>query len=186
MFLVRKETDGLNVYEEEEPARIAQFVSSGLKNVKEEIFKLGRFLGFAFPLTDLTPAERLVWDDNTPAPVKPPEGGRFPPAVRDRLGSEPVLLPSGRLAAGHDARLAARRRAGAPTPCGTSGPTRERPEFARAGPLPDFDPHGRQRLVREDREGARRRCSASSASRAACSRSRTSGSCASSSTRTAA
>ena len=35
MFLVRKETDGLNVYEEDEPARIAQFVSSGLKNAKD-------------------------------------------------------------------------------------------------------------------------------------------------------
>ena len=86
MFLVRKEDDGLNVYEEELPARMAQFVSSGIKNVKKDIFKLGRLLGFGFPLSDLTPTEWLLWDDNTPEPIKPPPGGRFRPPIRDRFG----------------------------------------------------------------------------------------------------
>jgi len=47
MFLVRKEADGLNVYDDAKPARIAQFVSSGMKNLKGDILKLGKFLGFA-------------------------------------------------------------------------------------------------------------------------------------------
>ena len=33
-FLVRAEEDGLNVYDEDDPARFAQFTSSGLKNIK--------------------------------------------------------------------------------------------------------------------------------------------------------
>jgi hypothetical protein len=138
MFLVRKEVDGLNVYDDAKPARIAQFVSSGMKNLKGDIFKLGRFLGFAFALSDLTPAERLIWEDNTPAPVKAAEGVRFHPAVRDRLGSEPVLLPTigwppgTKLVSRPDAAWRADavqdERADA-----------ERPEFARPEPLPGFD-----------------------------------------------
>jgi hypothetical protein len=139
MFLVRKETDGLNVYEEELPARLAQFVSSGLKNVKKDIFKLGRLLGFAFPLTDLTPAERLIWDDNTPEPVKPPEGGRFPPAIRDRLGKEPVVLPAANWPPGTTlvSRPDVSWRADA---IQDRRKDAERPEFTRPAPLPEFDP----------------------------------------------
>ena len=139
MFLVRKEPDGLNVYEEEQPARIAQFVSSGMKNLKADIFKLGRFLGFAFPLTDLTPAERMGWEDNTPVPVKEPEGVRLAPAVRDRLSGEPVLISTVGWPEG--TKLVSRPdfawRADAVQ---DERPDSERPDFARAGPLPDFDP----------------------------------------------
>ena len=139
MFLVRKESDGLNVYEDAKPARIAQFVSSGMKNLKGDIFKLGRFLGFAFALSDLTPAERLIWEDNTPVPIKAAEGVRFQPSVRDRLGSEPVLLPTVGWPAG--TKLVTRPdvawRADAVQ---DERPDAERPEFARAGTLPSFDP----------------------------------------------
>ena len=140
MFLVRKETDGLNVYEDAKPARIAQFVSSGMKNVKGFIFKLGRFLGFAFALTDLTPAERLIWEDNTPVPVKAPEGVRLVPSVRDRFGNEPVLLPPIGWPPGTKlvSRPDAAWRADAVQ---DERPDSERPDFARAATLPTFDPH---------------------------------------------
>jgi hypothetical protein len=140
MFLVRKETDGLNVYEDAQPARIAQFVSSGMKNVKGLIFKLGRFLGFAFPLSDLTPAERLIWEDNTPVPVKAPDGVRLVPSVRDRFGSEPVLLPPIGWPPGTKlvSRPDAAWRADAVQ---DERPDSERPDFARAATLPNFDPH---------------------------------------------
>jgi hypothetical protein len=140
MFLVRKESDGLNVYEDAKPARIAQFVSSGMKNLKADILKLGRFLGFAFSLSDLTPAERLIWEDNTPVPVKPAEGVRFAPPVRDRLGSEPVLLPTVGWPAGTKlvSRPDAAWRADAVQ---DERPDADRPEFARAGKLPNFDPN---------------------------------------------
>jgi hypothetical protein len=139
MFLVRKEVDGLNVYEEELPARLAQFVSSGLKNVKKEIFKLGRLMGFGFPLTDVTPAERLIWDDNTPQPVKPPTDGRFPPAVRDRLGQEPVVVPAGNWPPGTTlvSRPDVSWRADA---IQDRRKDEDRPEFTRPAPLPEFDP----------------------------------------------
>jgi hypothetical protein len=138
MFLVRKEVDGLNVYEEDLPARLAQFVSSGLKNVKKEIVKLGRLMGFAFPLTDVTPAERLVWDDNTPEPVKPPQGGRFPHAIRDKLGQEPVVVPAGTWPPGTTlvSRPDVSWRADAVQDRRTEG----RPPFVEPGPLPEFDP----------------------------------------------
>jgi hypothetical protein len=139
MFLVRKEADGLNVYDDAKPARIAQFVSSGMKNIKAFIFKLGRFLGFAFPLSDLTPAERLIWEDNTPVPVKPPEGVRLVPAVRDRFGSEPVLVPTIGWPPGTKlvSRPDAAWRADAVQ---DERPDSERPAFGRAGTLPNFDP----------------------------------------------
>jgi hypothetical protein len=140
MFLVRKETDGLNVYEDAEPARLAQFVSSGFKNLKGDIFKVGRLLGFGFPLADLTPAERMGWDDSTPPPLKAPEGVRLQPAVRDRLGSEPVLLPTVNWPPG--TTLVKRPdfawRADAVE---DQRPDAERPEFARPGTLPGFDPN---------------------------------------------
>ena len=184
MLLVRKEVDGLNVYEEEQPARIAQFVSSGMKNLKGDIFKLGRFLGFAFPLTDLTPAERMGWEDNTPAPVKPAEGVRFEPAVRDRLGGEPVLLSTVGWPAG--TTLVSRPdfawRADAVQ---DERPDSERPDFARPGALPELRPERRERLVPEDREGARRRARQVPLRARRPHADRTSASCASSSTPTA-
>jgi hypothetical protein len=82
VFFVRLEEGGLNVYEESAPARIAQFVSSGMKNAKDFIATIGRFAGLAFTLLDMTPAERLIWDEKFPAPLAPPDGVRLPPPVR--------------------------------------------------------------------------------------------------------
>jgi hypothetical protein len=95
-YLVRKEAAGLNVFEEDGPARMAQFVSSGLKNVKDDIAMIARLLGFAFPLIDLTPTERLVWKEDFPVPLTfdPQEQARLAPAVRDRLSGSPLRLPS--------------------------------------------------------------------------------------------
>ena len=138
MFLVRAEADGIHVYEEEEPAQIAQFVSSGLKNVKAMIAGLARMLGFAFTLLDTTPAERLGWLDSTPPPLQPPAGGRFPPAVRDRLAREPVTVPSGHWPPGTVMT--------APPDFGwrldmvrDERPEGERAEFTRVDPLPTAD-----------------------------------------------
>src|SRR5262249_17287965 len=99
----------------------------------------GRFLGFAFPLSDLTPAERLIWEDNTPVPVKAPEGVRLVPAVRDRFGSEPVLLPTVGWPPG--TKLVSQPHAAWGADAVQAGrPAAERPEFARPGALPNFDP----------------------------------------------
>ena len=100
LFLVRQESDGLHVYEENPPARMAQFTSSGMKNIKAQIAIAGRMVGAAFSLIDAIPAERLVWFDSTPAPITPPAGQRFTPAVRDRVGREPVTVPSAHWPAG--------------------------------------------------------------------------------------
>jgi hypothetical protein len=137
LFLVRAEPDGLHVYEENEPARMAQFTSSGLKNIKKEIAVAGRTVGAAFSLIDAVPAERLVWFDNTPAPLQPPAGGRFGPAVRDRLGREPVTVPSAHWPAGTTMAV--------PDACWRidmvrdGRPDPEREEFVRPVALPAFD-----------------------------------------------
>ena len=95
-------------------------------------------MGFAFSLIDLTPAERLVWADKTPGPIEPPPGGRFPPAVRDRLGGEPITVPSGNWPAGTTLKRA-------PDACWRLDLVRdERPEvqradFTRAVAMPGFD-----------------------------------------------
>src|SRR5262249_38707038 len=93
-----------------------------------------------FALSDLTPAERLIWDDNTPAPVKAADGVRLEPAVRDRLGSEPGLLPTIGRPPGTEpvSPPDAAWRADA---VHAGLPDAERPEFARAGTLPNFDPN---------------------------------------------
>ena len=137
LFLVRAEPDGLHVYEENEPARLAQFTSSGMKNVKKEIAIAGRTIGAAFSLIDAIPAERLVWFDSTPTPVAPPPGGRFGPAVRDRLGREPVTVPSAHWPAGTTMT--------APDACWRidmvrdARPDSAREAFVRPDPLPTFD-----------------------------------------------
>ena len=142
MFLVRKETRRPERLRGGRPARIAQFVSSGMKNIKGDILKLGRLLGFAFPLSDLTPAERLIWDDNTPAPVKAAAGVRFAAAVRDRLGQRAGARC--RAAAGRRARRSSSRPDAtwrADARAGRARPTASAPSFARPGRCPNFDPH---------------------------------------------
>jgi hypothetical protein len=109
-----------------------------MKNLKGDIFKLGRFLGFAFPLTDLTPAERMGWEDATPKPIKEPEGVRLAPAVRDRLGQEPILIPTVGWPAGTKV-VALPDFAWRADAVQDERPDAERPEFARPGALPTFD-----------------------------------------------
>ena len=136
-FLVRQEPDGLHVYEENQPARMAQFTSSGMKNVKKEIAIAGRTVGPAFSLIDAIPAERLVWFDSTPAPITPPQGGRFTPAVRDRISREPVTVPSAHWPAGTTMTT--------PDACWRldmvrdARPDAQRELFVRPDPLPTFD-----------------------------------------------
>lgn len=96
VFLVRKEETGLVVYLESGPARLAQFTSSGIKNVIGLIFELARGLGFLYPMVDLTPAERLGWQKNDPPPLSLPDGTRLAPPVRARLKEEPLFLPTRR------------------------------------------------------------------------------------------
>jgi hypothetical protein len=174
MFLVRKETDGLNVYDEDPPARIAQFGSSGLKNAKDIIITLARGLGFAFTVVDLTPAERLIWKDSTPAVITPPEGGRFSPVVRDRLGSEPG--PRGRRSG-----PGGRTSRGASTSSATSGRRRSaRSSRARSRRRRSTRRRSSARTARSPTGTAT--SSTRCASAAACSTSRTSASSASSAT----
>ena len=140
-FLVRDEEDRLDVFEEIGPARIAQFVSSGIKNAKDLIATLGRGLGFAFTLLDLTPVERLIWNEHFPAPLTIPEGAHLPLPVRGRLGDDPVILPARDWPPGVRVkklpdfawRLDLVR---------DERPDGERPDFVRpTGSPPDFDVH---------------------------------------------
>ena len=140
-FLVRDEEDRLDVFEEAGPARVAQFVSSGIKNAKDMIATLARGMGFAFTLLDLTPTNRLLWNDHFPAPLVIPEGAHLPLPVRGRLGRDPVILPGRNWPPGTRVkrhtdfawRLDLVR---------DERPDGERPDFVRpAGPSPDFDVH---------------------------------------------
>ncbi len=138
-YLVRKEAAGLNVFEEQGPARVAQFVSSGMKNVKALIAKIARGVGNAFALIDLTPAERMAWEANFPAPLAVPDGVRLPPPVRDRLGSLPVIVPSKNWPPG----IQAARQPDVTWRIDLVSdvrPDSQRPEFTRpSGPPPVFD-----------------------------------------------
>jgi hypothetical protein len=138
-YFIRKETTGLNVFEENGPARVANFVSSGIKNAKDLIVTLGRGLGFAFSLIDLTPAERMIWEASNPPPLVVPPEIRLSPPVRDRMGSLPVILPSGNWPPGVTSvrqpdtawRIDLVR---------DERPDSERADFTRpAGPAPEFD-----------------------------------------------
>jgi hypothetical protein len=142
MAMVRDEEDGLTVYDDLSPARIAQFTSSGLKNVVEQIGVAAPRVGFAFSFLGLV-SERLIWLDSTPRALVPPEGGRFPPAARHRLATEPVLLPTGNWPVG--TRMGPRRpdfrwRLDVVRDERPDDGADPRPPFARAGLMPEFDP----------------------------------------------
>ena len=80
---------------EAQPARMVQFVSSGLKNqkFKNEHFLLGalvqKLLGSLF-----YPGERLGWEHRAGLQVTNPAGKPNLPSYRIRLRKEPVLLPT--------------------------------------------------------------------------------------------
>ena len=90
-------------------------------------------------MIDLTPSERLIWEASNPPPLVIPPEIRLPPSVRDRMGSLPVILPSGNWPPGVTAvrqpdtawRIDLVR---------DERPNSERAEFTRpAGSAPEFD-----------------------------------------------
>lgn len=82
-----------------QPARIAQFTSSGFKNVMPAyISAIDRSLGFAQQLVRAKlGVERVGWDHPRDNLVILPEGMKLvdlPPALRSRLQDTPVLIPT--------------------------------------------------------------------------------------------
>jgi len=78
-----------------EPARFASFTSSGIKNVMPWYIRfIDRSLGFAQRLARAKfGAERLGWDDNSPAPLRIPPGAKLVPALKAKLKQTPALIP---------------------------------------------------------------------------------------------
>jgi len=81
---------------DEEPARFAQFTSSGLMNAWPAEFRaVHRSFALApriFRARDS--ATRLGWDHGFPTPISLPPGATVVPAVRARLRVSPVLIPA--------------------------------------------------------------------------------------------
>lgn len=79
-----------------EPARFAQFTSSGIKNVMPWYIRfIDRSLAFAQRLARAKiGAERLGWDDPSPAPLQFPPDAKLVPTLRSKLKQTPVLIPS--------------------------------------------------------------------------------------------
>ncbi len=155
-FLVRDEEDRLDVFEEAGPARVAQFVSSGIKNAKDLIATLGAGAGLRLhpprPHARRTaPLERpLPGAAGAPRGRAPPPPGARPPRPRSRDPPRPGLAAGHageataglRLAARPRARRAPRRRAP-----GLRSPRRTAARLRRPR---------RPRLLPRDRGAARR------------------------------
>jgi hypothetical protein len=79
-----------------EPARITQFISSGLKNVMPaQIVMANRsFSSLQRVLRSQIGAERLGWDKNSPSPVQVPEDSKISPRLRGLLNKSPLLIPT--------------------------------------------------------------------------------------------
>lgn len=79
-----------------EPARFAQFTSSGIKNVMPWYIRfIDRSLGFAQRIARAKlGTERLGWDSDAPAPLQIPPGAELVPALRAKLKQTPVLIPT--------------------------------------------------------------------------------------------
>jgi len=95
--VIRKENGKLVIHRTENaPARFAQFTSSGMRNVMPwYIRQVDRSLAFGQRLIRANiGTERLGWDKNTPDPMQIPEGAEVVPALRRRLGTSPVLVPT--------------------------------------------------------------------------------------------
>jgi hypothetical protein len=74
-------------------SRFVQLTSSALKNVEHSLITLASVPIAQFVFENLeAPLERLMWDEDDPAPVTPPAGGRLPARHRNRLEQSPVLL----------------------------------------------------------------------------------------------
>lgn len=81
---------------DQEPTRIVQFISSGLKNVMPEIIqKIDRSFAIAQKMIrSQIGAERLGWEKNSPAPVQLPSNSDISPRLRGMLNKSPVLIPT--------------------------------------------------------------------------------------------
>jgi hypothetical protein len=79
-----------------EPARFAQFTSSGFRNVMPSYIQT---LSQSFAILQRMArapidAERLAWDQDLPDTLAVPEDGHVPPALRPKLATSPVLVPT--------------------------------------------------------------------------------------------
>jgi hypothetical protein len=79
-----------------EPARFAQFTSSGMQNVMASpwaIMFADRSLAFAQRMirADIG-ADRLVWENNKPAPLVIPAGAKMDPPVQLKLKQSPMMI----------------------------------------------------------------------------------------------
>jgi hypothetical protein len=123
--------------DETEPARFAQFTSSGLRNVMPSYIQIvSQSLAIAQRIArSNVGAERLGWHTETPAPLSFPASAPPVPALRARLRQAPVLVAPQTLpeesslvrAPDWEWRL---------KPIRDTRPEGERPEPARVAPLP--------------------------------------------------
>ena len=81
---------------DELPARIVQFISSGLKNVMPDpIPMIDRSFAFAQKMIKSgIGAERLGWEKNSPMPVQVPANSEISPRLRGMLNKTPLLIPT--------------------------------------------------------------------------------------------
>jgi len=123
-----------------EPARFAQFTSSGVLNVMPSYIRAAdRSLSFLQQVlrSDIG-AERIGWDKNSPPPMIIEDDSSLVPALKSKLKQTPVMLPTHGWPEGtkinkdHVADWSWRV-----TPIIDKRPDQERPEDAR--PLPLFD-----------------------------------------------
>ena len=79
-----------------EPARIVQFIASGIKNVMPgPIVFINRSLAIAQKMTrSKVGAERLAWAKSSPSPLALKPGATISPRLRSLLTKSPVLLPT--------------------------------------------------------------------------------------------
>ena len=78
------------------PARIAQFTSSGVKNVwPQSVITLNRSFAFGQDILALdSPLTRLGWFENDPTPLTFPAGANLLTSARAKLEISPLLLPN--------------------------------------------------------------------------------------------
>ena len=127
----------------EAKARFVQLTASAFKNVEHSLITLASVPIAQFVFENLeAPLSRLVWNEDDPAPVTPPAGGRLPAKHRNHLEQSPVLLgtkgwPQGTTVVRTPDRAWRFRLARDGRPDG------QRPEPIRHLTLPvDFDPAG--------------------------------------------
>jgi hypothetical protein len=81
---------------DQEPARIAQVISSGMKNVMPELVTVASrsMAPLQHMIRSDIGSERLGWVSNSPVPVDVPSGSKISPRLRGMLRKSPVLVPT--------------------------------------------------------------------------------------------